>query len=159
MAEIQGENHLITGGSQGIFIPIGPVVKISTDKISGRNGALVLKILIQLCHVPFPCGDFCGDVILEGEVIIGVDFSGAVEIKGKISAVGIVKEPLRCNVLAIEMGSGVIPGAKGIRIEKGIFRYLLQNKDQDIVQYWTSNSGGLEGRLDSLLGSYGDILR
>ena len=39
------------------------------------------------------------------------------------------------------------------------FRYLLQNKDQDIVQYWTSNSGGLEGRLDSLLGDYAGILR
>ena len=38
------------------------------------------------------------------------------------------------------------------------FRYLLQNKDQDIVQYWQSNSSSLDGKLNSLLNNYADIL-
>ena len=38
------------------------------------------------------------------------------------------------------------------------FRYLIQKDQQDIVQYWQSNSGVLQGRLDGLLGQYADIL-
>ncbi len=38
------------------------------------------------------------------------------------------------------------------------FRYLIQNEQQDIVQYWQSNSGSLQGKMDSLLAQYADIL-
>ena len=39
-----------------------------------------------------------------------------------------------------------------------MFRYLILNKEQDIVQYWTMNSGSLQIRLDGLLGDYAEIL-
>ncbi len=38
------------------------------------------------------------------------------------------------------------------------FRYLIQNKDKDIVQYWQSNAGALENQMNSLLSKYDSIL-
>jgi hypothetical protein len=38
------------------------------------------------------------------------------------------------------------------------FRYLIRNKDLDIIQYWEQYSGTLDGQMDNLLGQYADIL-
>ena len=38
------------------------------------------------------------------------------------------------------------------------FRYLVQNRDKDIVQYWNSNAGALQLQMDDLLGRYADAL-
>ena len=38
------------------------------------------------------------------------------------------------------------------------FRYLLQNPDKDIVQYWSSNSGSLTLQMDDLLARYDSVM-
>ena len=38
------------------------------------------------------------------------------------------------------------------------FRYLIKNKDQDIVQYWQQYGGTLDGQMDDLLANYADVL-